>query len=56
MIVSPFFSPSCIYNVSCSNFMLKTIQSHGSILGLFWGVQRILTCNNYTVYKESLNE
>ncbi len=43
--ISPFFSPSCRYLPTCSEYFLESLNIHGPIKGSFLGTKRILRCH-----------
>ncbi|MEO6695245.1 MAG: membrane protein insertion efficiency factor YidD [Ignavibacteria bacterium] len=45
--ISPFFSGSCRFYPSCSQYSLESFQRHGFFYGLYLSVKRILRCNPY---------
>ena len=36
---------TCMYYPTCSEYMLRALNNHGVIIGLFMGAWRILRCN-----------
>lgn len=45
----PFKShDSCKFIPTCSNYMLKAIEIHGTTKGLYLGIKRLLKCNPFT--------
>lgn len=46
-LISPLFPSSCIYQPSCSSFMLEAIKKHGLIRGFLLGFKRLLRCNSH---------
>ncbi len=36
---------TCLYNPTCSEYMLRALNNHGVILGLLMGSWRLLRCN-----------
>ncbi len=45
--ISPAFPPSCRYYPTCSNYMIKAIQTHGALKGTVMGTARILRCHPF---------
>ncbi|EGP5655220.1 membrane protein insertion efficiency factor YidD [Enterococcus faecium] len=45
--ISPAFPPSCRYYPTCSNYMIKAIQTHGALKGTVMGTVRILRCHPF---------
>ena len=46
-IISPFFSPSCIYSPTCSQYAIEAIGKHGILKGGFMALRRILRCTPF---------
>ena len=44
-IISPWLAPSCIYDLTCSNYALEAINKHGPFKGFWLAVKRIITCH-----------
>ena len=40
-----FSRHTCLYSPTCSEYMLRALNNHGVIAGLFMGIWRILRCN-----------
>ena len=40
-----FSHHTCLYSPTCSEYMLRALNNHGVIVGLFMGIWRILRCN-----------
>lgn len=47
LIISPLLPPSCIYQPSCSNYFIKSLQVHGPFKGFIIGILRILRCSPF---------
>lgn len=45
--ISPLFPPSCIYQPTCSTYMIQAIEKHGVLKGVTMGVGRILRCHPF---------
>lgn len=45
IILSPFIGNPCRFNPSCSKYMIESIKIHGSLIGIYYGIIRILKCN-----------
>ena len=43
--ISPFFSYSCRYQPTCSEYFLDCIKLNGSLKGSYIGVKRLLRCH-----------
>ncbi len=46
-LISPFFSGSCRFYPSCSDYSIEAIQVHGIFHGLLLSGLRILRCNPF---------
>jgi putative membrane protein insertion efficiency factor len=46
--VSPFLPSRCPYYPTCSSYMLESISRHGPVIGVFYGIWRLLRCNPFT--------
>jgi len=44
-LISPFFSPSCRYLPTCSEYFTDCLKTHGILKGSFLGIKRILRCH-----------
>lgn len=44
------FHGYCKHIPSCSNYMIEAINTHGVIIGLYLGVNRILRCNPFGTF------
>lgn len=45
--ISPLFPPSCRYYPTCSSYMIKAIEVHGSVKGVAMGTARIARCHPF---------
>lgn len=45
--ISPLLPPSCIYQPTCSNYMLQAIERYGVLKGVWFGVKRISRCHPF---------
>lgn len=43
--ISPLTPATCRYEPSCSSYMLKALEIHGGIKGLWLGIKRISRCH-----------
>jgi uncharacterized protein len=43
--ISPFLPSNCRFQPTCSHYMIESLQVHGLIKGLFFGIKRILSCH-----------
>ena len=43
--ISSFFSPSCRYLPTCSEYFLDCLNIHGPLSGSILGIKRILRCH-----------
>ena len=39
---------TCLYEPTCSEYTLRAVNNRGVILGLFFGIWRILRCNPFS--------
>ena len=42
--------PCCRFTPTCSNYMRQAIETHGWILGSWFGIKRILRCHPFGAY------
>jgi len=47
LFISPLFPPQCRFDPSCSNYTIEAIERHGSLLGLYYGLKRLLKCHPF---------
>ena len=47
LFISPLFPPQCRFNPSCSNYTIQAIEQHGSLVGLYYGLKRLLKCHPF---------
>ncbi len=45
--ISPLLPASCIYQPTCSNYMLQAIERYGVFKGVWLGVKRIGRCHPF---------
>ena len=43
--ISPFFSATCRYTPTCSQYTVEAIEKHGVFRGFYLAIKRILSCN-----------
>lgn len=43
-----FSRHTCLYSPTCSEYMLRSINNRGVILGLILGILRIIRCNPFS--------
>ncbi|MBN2859283.1 MAG: membrane protein insertion efficiency factor YidD [Sphaerochaetaceae bacterium] len=48
--ISPHLPPSCIYDPSCSSYMVNAVRNHGILKGFTLGTLRILRCHHTLFY------
>ena len=46
-MLSPFFSNTCRFYPTCSNYMITAIERHGIIKGFWLGLKRISKCHPF---------
>lgn len=46
--ISPLTPPSCIYEPTCSTYMMNAIRQHGAIKGVIMGCARIGRCHPFS--------
>lgn len=47
-LLSPFFSGHvCLYNPTCSTYMVEAVLRYGIIKGTYMGLARLLRCNRH---------
>ena len=47
LLVSPFFSPSCRFYPTCSNYARQAFQKYGVLKGAYLTVLRIAKCHPF---------
>lgn len=45
--ISPLFPPCCIYEPTCSEYMIQAVQKYGAVKGFWLGFKRILRCHPF---------
>lgn len=46
---TPFKShSSCKFIPTCSNYMIDALNEHGTLIGTYLGIKRLLKCNPFT--------
>ena len=50
------FGIDCNYSPSCSEYMKKSINGYGLLLGIYKGINRILRCNNSDLVDTIIDE
>ena len=43
--ISPFLSPNCRYQPTCSEYFIDALKLNGILKGSFLGIKRILRCH-----------
>ena len=46
--ISPFFSSSCKFSPTCSQYGIEAINKYGALKGLVITIKRILRCNPWS--------
>lgn len=44
-LISPLFGNACRFYPSCSNYAQLAIKQHGSCIGIFFSLKRLLCCH-----------
>ncbi len=47
LCISPWFSPCCRFQPSCSSYAQKALEEHGFVKGLFLSFWRIIRCQPF---------
>lgn len=45
--ISPLLPSSCIYQPTCSEYMMQAVQRYGVIKGVWLGIKRIARCHPF---------
>lgn len=45
--LAPLLPPACIYEPTCSQYMIGAVERHGFIRGVAMGLWRIVRCNPF---------
>ncbi|MGI6467286.1 MAG: membrane protein insertion efficiency factor YidD [Sphaerochaetaceae bacterium] len=45
LLISPYLPSSCIYDPTCSSYMVQSVRRHGIFKGFVMGMGRILRCH-----------
>jgi putative membrane protein insertion efficiency factor len=45
--ISPFKSPCCRFQPTCSQYAIEAIEKRGAFIGLFLSIYRFLRCNPF---------
>jgi putative membrane protein insertion efficiency factor len=48
LVVSPLLPAACRFTPTCSQYALEAIEVHGTIIGLYLAVRRVLRCHPFT--------
>ena len=43
--VSPILPNACRYYPTCSEYAVEALKKHGPVIGFYYAVKRILSCN-----------
>jgi len=43
--ISPFLSPSCRFNPTCSSYAIESLEKYGLLKGIILTIKRILKCH-----------
>lgn len=44
-VISPLFPGSCRYTPTCSQYGIEALKKHGPLIGLYYTIKRIISCN-----------
>lgn len=47
-LVSPLFPNTCRFHPSCSQYCLESVEKHGVVRGVLFGVRRISRCHPFS--------
>ena len=47
-VLSPYLGNNCRYLPSCSDYMLESIEKKGTVLGIIFGLKRLIKCNPWS--------
>ena len=39
---------NCRFHPTCSEYMIQAIQKHGSLIGIYYGIIRLLKCHPFS--------
>tara|TARA_B100001173_G_C15801652_1_gene467937 strand:- start:433 stop:684 length:252 start_codon:yes stop_codon:yes gene_type:complete len=45
LFISPYLSPSCRYQPTCSEYFIDCLKAFGLFKGFYLGIKRILSCH-----------
>jgi len=45
LLLSPYIGQQCRFYPTCSHYAIETFKSHGTFLGLYFTVKRLLKCH-----------
>jgi len=45
LLLSPYIGQQCRFYPTCSHYAIEVFKSHGTFLGLFFTVKRLLKCH-----------
>ena len=51
LVLSPFIGPTCRFQPTCSEYMIKAIEEHGVIRGSIMGFRRLTKCHPLSRHK-----
>jgi putative membrane protein insertion efficiency factor len=47
LAISPWMGSNCRFSPTCSRYMMEALQEHGSAVGLYLGIKRLLKCHPF---------
>ncbi|GLS84805.1 membrane protein insertion efficiency factor YidD [Paraferrimonas haliotis] len=45
LVISPMIGPRCRFNPTCSHYAIQAIKVHGTLIGSWLSIKRILKCH-----------
>ena len=47
VLISPLLPPACRFTPTCSQYALESVQKHGALRGIYFGIRRLLKCHPF---------
>ncbi|MFH1230145.1 MAG: membrane protein insertion efficiency factor YidD [Planctomycetota bacterium] len=44
-VISPLYPPVCRFQPTCSEYLIQAIDKKGIVIGIFYGIKRLLRCH-----------